>query len=256
MFFSKRPQTAAGLIPILLAFFVSSLAQATTIPPIWDDPTGGTVSPLCDDCTYPMNFGLSIPAFGTAYTSGFISTNGFLTLGSIDNGDGCCTGDILGLLGGSPRIAPAWMDWVTDITQKTYGDHVTFTWNGAEYSSGLPILAQLQLYASGKIIFAFADAVDGGHTMLMGVSPGGGAPDPGQSNFYSTPFTVAGYTAYQTFTPGQTDALSGRDIILTPTGSAGWNESADFVGVPEPASFSLLAAGTGLLMIRFRRAAS
>jgi hypothetical protein len=58
-----------------------------------DISTTGTVFTLPDDGVLSVPIGFSFEFFGTAYTSFFVSSNGFMSVA--DQGSGCCTGQAL-----------------------------------------------------------------------------------------------------------------------------------------------------------------
>jgi hypothetical protein len=255
------------LLGTLLLLLLATLpAQPGTIPAIWD-PSFGSVIVSGDDNVsgfVGLGPGISFPFLGPTYVTAEASTNGFISLGGT-NGAGCCSGYVTGsggLLAGYPRIAPAWMDWVGPVHLNSFADHATFTWDVFEYAVNTHVaLFQEQLYNSGVIVFGF-DTLNStsnqGHTMLMGLSPGGGAGDPGPSDFVGgLPFNPLGIgTVYQMFQGGGNMAnFDGGNIVFTPNGQGGWDVTGSFVNVvPEPATLGLMASGIlALIWVRRRR---
>ncbi len=59
-----------------------------------------------DDATEHASLSFAFPFVGTTYSDIWISTNGFVWLGS-DGGPDCCEGTLAGLISQSPRIAPS-----------------------------------------------------------------------------------------------------------------------------------------------------
>ena len=190
----------------------------------------------CDDCTTPApgGFGFAFPFQGASYTGGFLSSNGFISLGG-DNGDGCCSGSVFGLLEDFPRIAAAWYDLYPPVGSgvhfNTFTGRAVMTFDSvAEYCCSGSNTFQIQLLSDGRIVFVYGAMTTPFHVSLVGVSPGGSAADPGGSDFSSpVPFSSgASGTVYELFPPGAFD-LAGAAIVFTPNGLGGWDVSGSLL---------------------------
>src|SRR5207247_1073800 len=94
------------------------------------------------------------------------------------------------------------------------------TFTSAELSSN----AFLSLGGSnGLVIFGYMSASQVTHSVLVGVTPGGGVSDPGSVNFSSAiPFSTGAVgTVYELFSPNTFD-LTGTNLVFTPDGLGGW----------------------------------
>ncbi|MGH9373753.1 MAG: hypothetical protein ACRD15_19710, partial [Vicinamibacterales bacterium] len=161
----------------------------------------GTVLPLDDDESVPVNLGFTFPFQGTSYTSVFVNANGNLTFGS---GDGDFLESVADLLGGPPRIAGLWTDLLpfrglVVATPEPGGLTIHYA-SVPEFFSDRANYFSVRLGAGGRITVSNLGvlAQDG----LVGISPGGGAADPGPTNLsrlFAT-FPKKG-TTYELFTP-------------------------------------------------------
>jgi hypothetical protein len=233
---------------------------ALAVPAIWESNFGGSVL-IGDDSTTTVALGFGFTFLGNTYTSVEISSNGFLSLGG-SNGSGCCDASVSGFLSGAPRIAAAWYDLISppgSIKHNSLAGKEVFTWDGVpEFSNSNPNRFQIQLFSTGQIVFGY-DVLnpleDGGHRhhALIGVTGGGGSPDPGETDYTAAlPLTTSGGTVYEFFNRGPNGAtggtpdtfdVAGTNICFDPSGS-GWNvNSCGGAPVPEPASLGLLGAG-------------
>ena len=226
--------------------------------------TGGGLDDA-DDATITRTFGsLSFPFDGVTYTGAStlsISSNGFISLGG-DNGDGCnvntgdCSGDPQQLLGFLfPTIAPLWTDLEAgsggggDIYYNAFNDDgignpgidrivITFATGFHDcVDRACSALAQVQLLGQGNkyakdpgtIIFGYNGIVQTNSqlsSILVGVSPGNNAVDPGSTNLNakSSFNTGAVSTVYQLFvasSPPPID-LDGGNVVLEPNGLGGF----------------------------------
>src|SRR5262249_38120354 len=135
-------------------------------------------------------------------------------------------------LSGLPRISVGWADWDlrvgNNIKQNVIPGGIAYTFDAV---GEFPFLAnnatfQVQLFTNGKIVFAYQSLhlALGGHNVLVGVTPGGGVSDPGQTVFLSAvPFSTANGTVYQFFIPGSAFNLNTHSVIFTPNGAGGWD---------------------------------
>ena len=243
----------------VLALVVPSVCMAGVVPSIWDpNYVSGTLLVLNqDDAVATFTLTSNFTFGGTSYSVGSVSTNGFLTLGADDllNGNGCCNGDASGLLNGNPRISLAWTDLITSVYMNAILNGASFTWEGVDQSTSVPVLFQALLYDSGQIVFGYeslsTDSIS--NMMLIGLSVGGGAADPGESNLApnsSFNLGASSNTIYQLLTPtgggffGPTTPVTfdGSNIQFDPSATT-----------PEPSS--LLLGLTGLAAVFMRRRA-
>ncbi|MGD2056406.1 MAG: hypothetical protein PVJ15_06325 [Gammaproteobacteria bacterium] len=231
-----------------------------------------------DDDTITRTFGsMSFPFAGSPdspYTGAetfSVSSNGFISLGG-DNGTGClgidCSGDPQQLLGfPNPTIAPLWTDLEPgpggggDIYFNAFNDDgiagndrivITFATGfhdcvDAECSA----LAQVQLLGAGNKYFKDPGTIIFGYNrivqtdsqtsnILVGVSPGNSAADPGSTNLNakSSFNTSAESTVYQLFAAGLSNSgpipppfdLDGGNVVFEPNGLGGFVVSTPGTG--------------------------
>ncbi len=239
-----------------LALVMSSVCMAGVVPSIWDPnyATGTLLVFQEDDTVASFTLTSNFTFGGITYSEGSVSTNGFLTLGANDllNGAGCCSGDVSALLSGNPRISPAWADLVSSVYMNAILNGVSFTWEGVDQSFLAPVLFQALLYNSGQIVFGYetlgTDSIS--TTMLIGLSTGGNAADPGESTVLPNSTFAIGAgsnTVYGLFVPplgsSPTSPVSfdGSNIQFDPN-----------VTTPEPSSLLLGLTGLAALFVRHR----
>jgi hypothetical protein len=252
----------------LIALLMSANGQAGTVPPIWETNFGTprAFAPDNDDGTVVINFGFAFPFLGNNYTSASLSTNGFLWLNPANTSPGCCDGSVSAFLAGGPRIAGGWFDLNADTTGSI--DFNTFSGNRAVITYvGVPECCdvgsytfQMQLLATGRIVFGYNSFATpaAGHNILIGVTPGNNAANPGSSNLLNgTPFISSGGTVYQFIATAGITALNtfeGSNAIFDPNGS-GFNVTTQttVAAVPEPATFGMFGLGATVLLGLARR---
>ncbi len=256
----------------LVALLWSVNAQASTIPPIWETNLGNAAAfaPNADEGTVVINFGFAFPFLGNNYTTASLSTNGFLWLNAANTDPGCCDGSVAALLAGDPRIAGGWFDLNASTTGSirvnTFGgNRAVITYVGVPECCDVGSYTfQMQLLSTGRIVFGYdsfqtpANSSD----ILIGVTPGNNAADPGSSDLLNgTPFTSGGGTVYQFIGAVGIEALNtfeGSNVIFDPNGS-GWSVSRQTTGtgpaapVPEPGTFGMLGLGAAALLELARR---
>jgi len=147
------------------------------------------------------------------------------------------------------------------------GNRAVITYVGVPECCGTSNLYtfQMQLLATGRIIFGYNTFTTPalGHDILIGVTPGNNAADPGSSDLLNgTPFTSAGGTVYQliaapiTIVPLAFGTFEGSDVIFDPNGS-GWNVTTQTgstaAATPEPSTFGMLGLGAAALLGLARR---
>lgn len=214
------------ILPIALL----ALAGAPLLGQCYVDQTGAAIG-TGDDLVLPMQaLGFAFP-FGTAtYGDVHVCTNGFVYLSNAGvpapGGALCCQGSTAQLVLGSPKIAPYWSDLdivagTGQVLFNTLPGVAVITWRDAiELGDQTRFSCQLQLHASGEIVFAY----DGrcrlrtGGDFLVGLSTGNGAPVPAPSDFATTGFAAA-TTLFEIFNlAGPGFDLTGQTLQLVPVG--------------------------------------
>jgi hypothetical protein len=197
-------------------------------------PVGGGVDALV---TVPLPFSVPMPD-GVAVTSLDICIHGFVapggTIVSPDPSE-----SVAELLAGPPRICAYWDDlgptdpiadeiWF-DATSTPNTVVVTWVDVGEFLEFGSPTTFQLQIDTSGIYTIVWDDrAGDLGGDALVGLSPGGAAMDPGESDFSSlfpsSMLTVSSATVYEEFLvpPAGSFDLSDRSLVFLPDGFGGY----------------------------------
>ncbi len=142
-----------------------------------------------DDTTHAVALPFAFPHAYTTVSNIVVSSNGFLTLGTINPGSGCCAGSVANLLAGESRIAAWWSDLnatgaaVYADLDPVSGDFVV-TWNNVfEYSTASVNRFQIALEPSGAFKIRLASVARVSHTFLLGYSYGHNSTNPGASNF-------------------------------------------------------------------------
>ncbi|MEM8770232.1 MAG: hypothetical protein AAGD92_01160 [Pseudomonadota bacterium] len=175
----------------------------------------GVVLPLGDDTSQEVALGFPFPFQGTDYTSVFVNSNGNLTFGS---GDSDFSESVAEFLSDQPRIAPLWDDLSPNQGGAVFAGNdasgFTVTFSGVpEFFATTSNSFSVTLSPDGSISVDYGAiaALDG----LAGITPGGGAADPGESDLSDDgPFSANG-TTYEFFTFGEND-LSGADVDYNP----------------------------------------
>ena len=164
--------------------FYRGCAEGNTALPT--DPTGGSsfsFSPSSDDgyAQVSLTGGHTVSLYGTAYSSFYVGTNGYITFGSGDTE----YDDTTALHFGQPRVSALFDDLDPSsggsVTYKQLADRVAVTWqNVPEWSSGGSNTFQIELFFDGQIHISYRaiGATDG----IAGLSAGEGQ-DP---DFYET----------------------------------------------------------------------
>lgn len=255
---SSSASNSAPLLPGGQQSIVSaSQPPASGLASVFQTNYGSLLSTLsCDDCSTNVNFGFSFPFRGRNYTSGEISSNGFVLLGGA-SGSTSFTPTVSDFVNGLARIAVAWADHDLRVGNglkfNTSPGQAIFTWDAVgEFNQRLANNTfQLQLRSDGRIVFGYQrlslTQSFGGvpHNVLVGVTGGGGAADPGSTDFASqVPFSTSGGTVYHFFVPATTFNLTGAALIFIPNASGGWD-----VSDPEVLAFvdDLMQNGSGPL---------
>jgi hypothetical protein len=258
------------LAGVALTSWLGVTCSVEATPIIWEPNFGPSLN-LDDDDSANVVLPFNFPFYGTNYTSVEVGSNGVLSFPS-GSGSGPLDGDPAFLLNGPPKIdLPNFdQDPSSDgaVRANVLADRAVFTWDGVpEFASDLPNTFQVQIFDSGQIILGYdvlhPMPTDHRHHGIVGVSPGGGASDPGEVDFTALPpvhNTGAEPTIYEFFARGPNGATGPdpdpfdlatpmRNIIFTPNGQNGF--IVEQLIVPEPSCLLLVAAG--LLSAGLRR---
>ena len=218
--------SSAALCALLTA--APLLAQT----PCFETNLGTNLNLTDDSVATNRALGFSFPFGASTVTAVSVSSNGFVWLGNSTD-SACCNGDVNAFLSGLARIAGLWTDLDPGsnggVFFNTFPGRAVITWNQVpEYGVGVPFTFQIQLLSTGAVTM-FWDGTVGvtGHTALVGITPGGGAANPGARDYSATlPFntgTVA--TVFESF-PANSFDLRGRVIDFTPNGQGGYAVTA------------------------------
>ncbi len=136
-----------------------------------------------DDTTHPVLLPFAFPHANSSVTDIVVSSNGFLTLGNVNPGSGCCAGTAAALLAGESRVAAWWSDLNAATAGAVFADLDTasgdfvVTWNGvAEFSSGGANTFQIALAPNGTIKVRLQSVAALTHTFLSGYAYGHNSP--------------------------------------------------------------------------------
>lgn len=207
------------------------LGISLSLPAQCYEPATGASIGTGDDVVLGMQaLGFAFPFGGATYTHVHPVTNGFLYLSNAGvpaptQGALCCAGSTASLVAGTPKVCPYWSDLNViapgSVKFNAMPGKAVITWeNVVEYGTTSPTFSfQVQLLASGDILFAYdSRCVIGTHTFLTGMSEGGAVPVPATSN-YSTPNVTVTTTSYEMFVnPGSPFDLTGKTLQFFPAG--------------------------------------
>lgn len=241
-----------SLVPVCALLLAAPAAPQGLPGPCWESNVGTNLF-LGDDSVspaLPLGFAFPLPGGGTTREIE-VSSNGFLYLvtGS-GNGSGCCNGNAVDFLSGPPRIAAAWSDLNPGAAGGVYfdtrPDRAVITWDQVpEYSVQPQNCVQVQLFPDGSFSIAIPEMTrPGSHDVLVGVTPGLGATDPGEVDFTASASarTWNDPTLYELFDfPDEPRDIAGRTYYFRPAGSTGWT----FAEQRRCSSASWQAFGTG-----------
>jgi hypothetical protein len=176
----------------------------------------GDILPVGDDTTteLPLNFPFRYQ--GATYNSVFVNSNGNVTFGA---GNTDFSESVPELLAGPPRIAPLWDD--LDGTQGiVVAEHSSHQLNlhfisVPEFFATSPnyFTVHLDVLGLSGIFYGATSRSDA----LVGVTEGGGAADPGETDFSARfPILSGRGTTYEQFNLGDTVDLSFRSLLFLP----------------------------------------
>ncbi|MDX1503520.1 MAG: PPC domain-containing protein [Thermoanaerobaculia bacterium] len=174
----------------------------------------GILLDLGDDTFEEVNLGFSFPFQGGSYGSVFVNSNGNLTFGSGDTDFSETVGE---LLSSQPRIAALW-----DDLSPNNGGQVIAEFGAGSFSVSFVDVPEflstgannftVTLDVSGEYSIEYGDvtASDG----IVGTTEGGGAANPGETDFsLGGPFNKAG-TTYEQFTFGDPFDLDFATLVF------------------------------------------
>lgn len=216
------------ILSISLALAPSALAQ----PPCYEANIGANLNLSDDDVAVNQALGFAFPFAGTTVANVSISSNGFVWLAP-STASGCCDGEVFQFLSGLPRIAPLWTDLDPSsggsVHLATFPGRAVITWfQVPEYGESSSLTFQLQLLSDGSMVMFWDSGVAiASHSTLVGMTPGRGASNPGNTDITARlPFdTGTSPTMYELFSPTRVD-LGGTVIRLEPNANGGYRVSA------------------------------
>lgn len=158
----------------------------------------GTLVAAGDDTATSVNLGFTFPYQGSNWTSVFVNSNGNLTFGA---GSTDFSESVAEFLSGPPRIAPRWDDLDPRggliIASPGPGSLTLHYVSVPEFASTSPNYFSVALADDGGIgiDYSVTTRTDG----LTGVTQGGGAADPGETDLSQITNNPATGTTYELF---------------------------------------------------------
>jgi hypothetical protein len=160
----------------------------------------GILLNLGDDTSQEVTLPFSFPFQGSSHGSVFVNSNGNLTFGS---GDSDFSESVSELLNDQPRIAALWDDLSPNqggtVTVEQDATSWTVTFDGVpEFLAATTNTFSVTLDASGAVAISYASiaALDG----IVGVTEGGGAANPGETDLSGGGVQPVLGTTYEQFT--------------------------------------------------------
>jgi hypothetical protein len=227
------PMRPASARPVLRALAASAILAtpslvAQAFVPV---PTGATPVPLTPTMTFPADdegitaalpLGFSFPMPDGTTTTSIVATSNGRIGASLATSDFSPT--VADFLGGVTAICPFWYDLTNATvffdTTSVPGTAVV-TWRDVfVFSGAVPFSFQAQLASTGAVTFVYDDRIEGAGPVfgIVGLTPGGGAVDPGESDYtrvgISGPF-LAGSTVYEQFLSAPIDGFD----LVPPSGA-------------------------------------
>ena len=173
----------------------------------------GIVLSLGDDTSLAVPLPFDFPFNGTMYPAVFVNSNGNLTFGAGSTDFSETVGEFLS---GPPRIAPLWDDLNPGAGGMVVVSTTASTWtvsfqNVPEFGGVTGNNFSVTLHAGGAIDLAYGTTThnDG----LVGVTPGGGAANPGETDLSAAAALSATGTTYEQFGTGELD-LGGLTLLF------------------------------------------
>jgi hypothetical protein len=176
----------------------------------------GFLLSLGDDAFQEVALPFSFPFQGSSHTSAFVGSNGYVTFGS---GDTDFSESVSELLSDQPRIAALWDDLspnnggIVMVESDTGSWSVSFVGVPEFISTGANSFT-ITLFPDGTVGVDYGSltALDG----IAGVTEGGGAANPGESDLSSSPTWPVLGTTYEQFVSGDPVDLSGLSLTYQP----------------------------------------
>lgn len=204
-----------GLAASLLAF--AMVAPVFAQPAIWESDFGPALADLTgeDDGTTSVVLSFIFPYDGVGFTTVWVGTNGCVQLGTLGT-DENIDYDHWSYFeefvddGGAPELcafnADLNLEETGTIHFHDFGDRAVFTWNevGTYQSPDVPLSFQIQMEASGRVVFGYNGMFDGVDEdplddldtgIVVGITSSDGV-NPGPSDLTNSPFPAGG-TTYQ-----------------------------------------------------------
>ena len=185
---------------------------------IAEDPPTGVELFLPGDGFEEIPLFFDFPYQGGVFNSLFVNANGSLTF---NGGDSDWTESVGEFVNGLPRIAPLWDDLEPDNDGTVFVDYgpgtATISFTGVPHFNDLGQFAtfSVSLDTSGAIVINYG-ALDPIFDGLAGVTEGGGAADPGESDLSTGgPFSANG-TTYEIFISPETNDLELSTVTYDP----------------------------------------
>jgi hypothetical protein len=174
----------------------------------------GQILDAGDDTSNEVPFpGFSFPYQGSNWPSVFVNSNGNLTFGTGDPDFSESVGELLAL---SPRIAPLWDDLdattglvIAEPRNRALAVHYVSV---PEFFSDSPNYFTVHMDASGAFLFDYGATARS--DALVGISPGGGAADPGETDLSRFPLLRKRGTTYEQFLAPDPGDLSWRSLFF------------------------------------------
>ncbi|MEO8276658.1 MAG: hypothetical protein ABI639_10575 [Thermoanaerobaculia bacterium] len=227
MLTTLKLRPAFGLLTFI-ALFALSARPALAQPPIWESDFGAPLADLTgeDDSEQSVNLSFGFPYDAASYTTVYAGTNGCVQLGSL-GGDSDIDYDLWAYFeefydDGAPIICPFATDWDLGthgtVDFHDFGDRAVFTWNGIGTNENEDTINtfQLQLYATGRIVFGYHGILDGkgddfindmSEGIVVGISSSNGN-DPGPTDLSAAGILPAGGTKYERWCYDEADSCS------------------------------------------------
>jgi hypothetical protein len=176
----------------------------------------GTLLDLGDDDSEEVTLGFSFPFQGQSWTSVWVNSNGNLTFGS---GDTDFSESVFDLLNDQPRIAALWDDLnpsaggLVLAEQDATSATISFVGVPEFFATGANTFA-VTLDASGEVSITYAGVSS--TDSIVGVTEGGGAADPGETDLSAAPLQSVVGTTYEQFGFGDPFDLDGVTVTFQP----------------------------------------
>jgi hypothetical protein len=197
-------------------FRIYSASYETNIGPCWS---------RSDDTYTSVTLPFAFPFYGTARTTAFIGTNGYVTF---DSGDSTYT-ETIPSFNRLPRIAAFFDDLYGRSTgcahYNVLPDRLVVTYNTVQhYSFGGSNTLQMILFSDGRIQFGYRGITALTTGTIVGLTPG--PSSPGQAVDFSVQTAVeipAGTAVFEYFLSSNPFDLDGSFVVFTPRPGGGYS---------------------------------